>query len=832
MKIKKILLLSLSAFTLGGLVACNSTPASSAVASSVVSSAAASSAAVSSAVASSAAISSASSVVSSEEQMEELRTSIIPGDCEKITTEGETKLNSVFSAMQNVTIDSGSGKDIKINDETTITSGGRFKLNGAGNISKQSIKINASTKGTFRFAATSANSKDSGRTYTLADSSGNTIFKSKEGVVTSGYEIYTIEIPAAGEYFLFSEVNGINIYYLELVQKVKLGTVTDFEISDTVAKKDFLDGEAFSAKGLDVLLVYSSGVRVPLDADKYTLDTTAFDNQHAGTYDIGVTLKEINLPKKNYKVTVHEVKGILLDTNPNNATVTDFEISDTVAKKDFLDGEAFSAKGLDVLLVYSSGVRVPLDADKYTLDTTAFDNQHAGTYDIGVTLKEINLPKKNYKVTVHEVKGILLDTNPNNAGKSGNKSVNRISRIYTLNQVVNSKAVAIAYCGEGDEYVRVVSSTQTPTETDSVGVKKVKHTFNNNGKKFTAEYDINVIDKSSFNKIDGKYKVGVNPLIDEEGKIVDGVYTFSKIQYAHDFAYACLGSSNTEPCVFEVQPGVYNEKLYIDLPHATFVGTDKEQTIIQSNYESDTTDVDGIAFSTYGSSSVTVNGSNVAFENISIKNVKYTTMKEYLDSKSGNKQAVALVTKGDNFSAKNCIFDGFQDTLYINAGYARFDNCKISGMTDFIFGEAENVYFHACEIVCKDKGDVKNNGYIVAHKPSSVDKITIGFLFNECTITGEEGMNKGTVALARSWGKDATVTFMNTSIADCISTKGYGDTSTPNNCRWEEMSGNKPTSSTYREYGNTGLGSITEAVNGGTFMNETEAAQLLAKIPE
>lgn len=736
MKIKKILLLSLSAFTLGGLVACNSTPASSTAASSVVSSAAASSAVASSAVASSAAISSASSVVSSEEQMEELRTSIIPGDCEKITTEGETKLNSVFSAMQNVTIDSGSGKDIKINDETTITSGGRFKLNGAGNISKQSIKINASTKGTFRFAATSANSKDSGRTYTLADSSGNTIFKSNEGVVTSGYEIYTIEIPAAGEYFLFSEVNGINIYYLELVQKVKLGTVTDFEISDTVAKKDFLDGEAFSAKGLEVLLVYSSGVRVPLDADKYTLDTTAFDNQHAGTYDIGVTLKEINLPKKNYKVKVHEVKGILLDTNPNNA------------------------------------------------------------------------------------------------GKSGNKSINRISRIYTLNQVVNSKAVAIAYCGEGDKYVRVVSSTQTPTETDSAGVKKVKHTFNNNGKKFTAEYDINVIDKSSFNKIDGKYKVGVNPLIDEEGKIVDGVYTFSKIQYAHDFAYACLGSSNTEPCVFEVQPGVYNEKLYIDLPHATFVGTDKEQTIIQANYESDTTDVDGIAFSTYGSASVTVNGSNVAFENISIKNIKYTTMKEYLDSKSGNKQAVSLVTKGDNFSAKNCIFDGFQDTLYINAGYARFDNCKISGMTDFIFGEAENVYFHACEIVCKDKGDVKNNGYIVAHKPSSVDKITIGFLFNECTITGEEGMNKGTVALARSWGKDATVTFMNTSIADCISTKGYGDTSTPNNCRWEEMSGNKPTSSTYREYGNTGLGSITEAVNGGTFMNETEAAQLLAKIPE
>ena len=64
MKIKKILLLSLSAFTLGGLVACNSTPASSAAASSVVSSA----------VASSAAVSSASSVVSSEEQMEELRT--------------------------------------------------------------------------------------------------------------------------------------------------------------------------------------------------------------------------------------------------------------------------------------------------------------------------------------------------------------------------------------------------------------------------------------------------------------------------------------------------------------------------------------------------------------------------------------------------------------------------------------------------------------------------------------------------------------------------------------------------------------------------------------
>lgn len=76
----------------------------------------------------------------------------------------------------------------------------------------------------------------------------------------------------------------------------------------------------------------------------------------------------------------------------------------------------------------------------------------------------------------------------------------------------------------------------------------------------------------------------------------------------------------------------------------------------------------------------------------------------------------------------------------------RFQNCRISGTVDFIFG-CGNALFEDCEI--RSLADARNIGYVAA--PAHALEQAEGFRFRNCQITCESGVGEGTIFLARPW---------------------------------------------------------------------------------
>ena len=168
----------------------------------------------------------------------------------------------------------------------------------------------------------------------------------------------------------------------------------------------------------------------------------------------------------------------------------------------------------------------------------------------------------------------------------------------------------------------------------------------------------------------------------------------------------------------------------------------------------------------------------------------------------------------------NCNFIGFQDTLYARLGNQMYYQCKIQGMTDFVFGEDSNVYLNSCDITCLNRNSSTNGGYICTSKPSV--KPQVGFFFESCNIVGEQGVTPGTVSLARPWGNLSKITYANCNMDASISKKAYNDNVDNKNPRFDDMSSNLPQNADFSEYNNKGEGAITQAVLGGKILTQEE----------
>ncbi len=120
-----------------------------------------------------------------------------------------------------------------------------------------------------------------------------------------------------------------------------------------------------------------------------------------------------------------------------------------------------------------------------------------------------------------------------------------------------------------------------------------------------------------------------------------------------------------------IKNGVYNEKLVIPTwkHQLTLIGESKDKVIIQNgDFSGKINPVTGEKFSTFTSSTVLVQGDDIHFKNISIKNTS-----------CNEGQAVALHVEGDRFIAENCNLLGCQDTLYTATEGSRqyYKNCYI-----------------------------------------------------------------------------------------------------------------------------------------------------------
>jgi pectinesterase len=261
----------------------------------------------------------------------------------------------------------------------------------------------------------------------------------------------------------------------------------------------------------------------------------------------------------------------------------------------------------------------------------------------------------------------------------------------------------------------------------------------------------------------------------------DGSGDFKTIQEAVD----AVKDNAEKRVVITIKPGIYKEKLVISSSKIliTLKGTDREKTIISFDDYSGKPlrEIDAAgktAFGTSTSYSFLIKGNDCTLENLTIENTA---------GRVG--QAVALHIKSDRVMVKNCNILGNQDTLFLSEPNVRnyFENCLITGTTDFIFGAA-TAYFDNCTI------ESLSNSYITA--ASTPQGQAYGFVFADCKLKAKDN-SVGKVFLGRPWRPYAQTVFINTDLSSHIISEGWNawiDTRFPD----------KDKTAFYAEYGSKG----------------------------
>jgi pectinesterase len=279
----------------------------------------------------------------------------------------------------------------------------------------------------------------------------------------------------------------------------------------------------------------------------------------------------------------------------------------------------------------------------------------------------------------------------------------------------------------------------------------------------------------------------------------DGSSKYRTIQAALD----AVPEGNKKRTVITIKPGIYKEVLTIDSRKSfiTLKGSGANNTIITFDNHAGKQTENGDTINTWTSATVFVYGNDFKAENITFNN--------NAGFKAG--QAVALRVEGNRASFFNCAMTGFQDVLFLSGNGVKqyFKNCYIEGTTDFIFGAA-TALFDSCHI------HSKKNSHVTAASTNSI--IPFGFVFRNCTLTADSGLNK--VSLGRPWNPTASVTYLNCYLGNHIIAEGWNNWKNPAN----ELTAR------YAEYQSSGPGANVEGrVKWSKQINDEEAKKYTLK---
>jgi len=239
----------------------------------------------------------------------------------------------------------------------------------------------------------------------------------------------------------------------------------------------------------------------------------------------------------------------------------------------------------------------------------------------------------------------------------------------------------------------------------------------------------------------------------------DGKGDFSSVQSAVD----AVPNNNKLWFTIYIMPGKYYEHVSVPAskPFIKFIGQIPEKTIItfnntcKANYH-----IDPIAY--IESSTVALYNSDFYAENITFENSYYDKVPRI--------QAIAVSTLASRQQFKNCIFRGYQDTLFTCFGLQYFQNCTIYGAVDFIYGGANAVFDH-CNIHSVNEGAVT--------APNTDYELQYGLTFLNCSLTADPSVKNGSVFLGRTWGATATADFLYCFVGPHINPLGWSNMGHP-----------------------------------------------------
>ena len=246
-------------------------------------------------------------------------------------------------------------------------------------------------------------------------------------------------------------------------------------------------------------------------------------------------------------------------------------------------------------------------------------------------------------------------------------------------------------------------------------------------------------------------------------------------------------------------PGEYRQKAVIRTPGLTISGAGASETILIYDDYAKKLDAQGREYNTFRTYTLAVCADGITMEDLSVVNdALFPEIKG---------QEVALSVLGDRFTMTGCCLRSTQDTLFAGPlppdliqryqGFLpdalrrgarmrqRYQECRIEGTVDFIFGCAEAL-FDRCEI--RSLRDARDLGYAAA--PAHTLEQETGFLFSHCRFTCEDGVRPGSIYLARPWRDHGLCTFDHCSYGSHIAPQGFdkwNDTHRDETARFREI---------------------------------------------
>ena len=255
------------------------------------------------------------------------------------------------------------------------------------------------------------------------------------------------------------------------------------------------------------------------------------------------------------------------------------------------------------------------------------------------------------------------------------------------------------------------------------------------------------ITRETFNFV---YLTNYNAVVDAaytgtDGEAVNGIPTYKTVQKAVD----SVSASNTERVVILVKEGDYNEHLQITSPYISLIGEDSTKTRIYF----DAKEWVGGDMSLRCAVNVTSKATGFSAENLTFENTY-----AYLgDGSISNESCDALRNDANDTSYINVRILGYQDTLCTNQGTQYYYKCYIAGNVDYIYGNEPRAFFNDCKLVFRYNAN-KNSGYVCAPRTSA--DAGYGLTFYQCQVLAEEGCSGSRYYLARPWGADAYITWI------------------------------------------------------------------------
>lgn len=247
-----------------------------------------------------------------------------------------------------------------------------------------------------------------------------------------------------------------------------------------------------------------------------------------------------------------------------------------------------------------------------------------------------------------------------------------------------------------------------------------------------------------------------------------------------------------EPAAIYLKKGIYRQKVKISADDVELIGEDRETTVITYDDYARKIHSDGREYNTFRTYTLCVTGNRVKLKNLTVENSN--TRPQDVG------QCVALSVNAKDFYAENVALKSTQDTLfcspfpddlvvryrgfipqdelYMEGGAVQiFENCRIYGTVDFVFGCGE-AYFHNCKLISVN--DARGCGFVAAPAHALAQKR--GFTFIDCDFeSGGAGANS--VYLARPWRDFGKCEFINCRMGEHIKPELYD--------RWNDTSRDK-----------------------------------------